>query len=144
MSQSTGWADCILLSMAPIGVITILVGAIRVGGPRWLKAIVGRVRENMVAAELEIMSSTSEESCELWNGRGVVKCQGASSIREFLCIYSTTTPDGRQVSSSSKFRSVRIMDIETATISTANKAGYLSIPEGDSGQYHAAITVCCD
>ena len=28
-----GWADNIILAMAPLGVMTIIVGAIRVGGP---------------------------------------------------------------------------------------------------------------
>lgn len=135
MSQSTGWADCILLAMAPIGVVTIIVSAIRVGGPRWLKAIVGRVRENTVAAELEIMSSTSEESCELWNTKGLVKCQGASNICEFICIYSTTKVDGWPVRDTSKIKSVRIMDIDTATIPKNKKSGYLKEKQGNAGQY---------
>jgi len=33
VSQSTGWADCIILAMAPLGIITLIVGAIRVGSP---------------------------------------------------------------------------------------------------------------
>jgi hypothetical protein len=32
MSQSTGWFDNIVLAMAPRGIITTIVGAIRVGG----------------------------------------------------------------------------------------------------------------
>ncbi|UZP36417.1 hypothetical protein NXS19_004233 [Fusarium pseudograminearum] len=63
ISQSTGWADCIALAIAPVGVITIIVSAIRITGPRWLKAVVGRARENVAAAELEVMSSTSSEAC---------------------------------------------------------------------------------
>ncbi|KAF6808491.1 ankyrin repeat protein [Colletotrichum sojae] len=89
MSQSMGWADCIMLAMAPVGVITIMVSAIRVGGYKWLKAIVGRARENIVAAELGVMSSTSKEACELWNGRNVVRCAGAADICELICIYPT-------------------------------------------------------
>ncbi|CAG9983691.1 unnamed protein product, partial [Clonostachys byssicola] len=68
MSESLGIADCIILAMAPVGIITIIVGAIRVGGPQWLKAIIGRARENLSEAEKEIMSSTSQEVCELYNG----------------------------------------------------------------------------
>ena len=33
MSQSMGWADSIILAMAPLGVVTAVVAAIRVGGP---------------------------------------------------------------------------------------------------------------
>lgn len=43
---SIGWADSFILAIAPLGVITAVVGAIRVGGPSWLKAIIGRARES--------------------------------------------------------------------------------------------------
>ncbi|KAI6762512.1 hypothetical protein HG530_008492 [Fusarium avenaceum] len=75
MSQSMGWADHFILAMAPVGIITIIVSAIRVGGPSWLKAIIGRARENLAVAEAELMSSTSKEVCELWNGQEVVRYQ---------------------------------------------------------------------
>lgn len=42
LSLSMGWADHILLAMGPLGIITIVVSAIRVSGPNNLKAIVGR------------------------------------------------------------------------------------------------------
>ncbi|KAF6818641.1 ankyrin repeat protein [Colletotrichum plurivorum] len=115
MSQSTGWADCIMLAMAPIGVITVIVSAIRVGGYTWLKAVVGRARENIVAAELEVMSSTSKEACELWNGRNVVRCPGAADICEFICLYPTETKR-------KDITSARIMDIEKATSSNEDHA----------------------
>lgn len=81
-----GLADCVALAMAPIGVLTIIVSAIRVGGPTWLKAIIGRARENISTAELELMSSTSKEACELWNGRNVVRCPGSGQIMQFVCL----------------------------------------------------------
>jgi hypothetical protein len=86
MSQSMGWADNIILAMAPLGIITIIVSAIRVGGPSWLKALVGRARENVAVAEAELMSSTSNEVCELWNGHDVVRCMGSAPISEFICL----------------------------------------------------------
>ncbi|KAH8812397.1 hypothetical protein F5884DRAFT_855694 [Xylogone sp. PMI_703] len=92
MSQSMGWADNIILAMAPLGIITVIVSAIRVGGPSWLKGIVGRARENLAVAEAELMSSTSEEVCELWNGQGVVRSMGAAMISEFICLL----PEGVQ------------------------------------------------
>ena len=42
MSMSMGWADHILLGVGPLGVLTVVVSAIRVGGVRRLKALVGR------------------------------------------------------------------------------------------------------
>jgi hypothetical protein len=86
MSQSMGWADNIILAMAPLGVITAVVGAIRVGGPSWLKAIIGRARESRAVAEAELMSSTSNEVCELWNGQEIVRVMGKGPIREFIIL----------------------------------------------------------
>ncbi|KAK0725183.1 hypothetical protein B0H67DRAFT_507868 [Lasiosphaeris hirsuta] len=86
MSQSMGWADNIILAMAPLGIITAVVGAIRVGGPSWLKAIIGRARESRAIPESELMSSTSNEVCELWNGQEIVRVMGSGPIREFIIL----------------------------------------------------------
>ena len=91
MSQSTGWPDHIILAMAPLGILTAIVGAIRVGGPSWLRAIIGRAREPRAVAEAELMSSTSHEVCELWNGQEVVRVMGEGPIREFIIM----VPEGR-------------------------------------------------
>ena len=87
LSQSTGWADILLLSMAPLGIITIIVSAIRVGGPAWLKGAVGRARENLAVAEVDLLTSTTD-ACELWNGREIIRCMGAGAapVREFICL----------------------------------------------------------
>ena len=42
LSMSLGWADNLLLGMAPVGILTIVISAIRIGGTRSLKAIIGR------------------------------------------------------------------------------------------------------
>ena len=42
LSMSLGWEDNVLLAMGPLGILTIIVSAIRVGGVRRLKALVGR------------------------------------------------------------------------------------------------------
>ncbi|KAH0553168.1 hypothetical protein GP486_006648 [Trichoglossum hirsutum] len=86
MSQSMGWSDNIIFAMAPLGIITAIVGAIRVGGPGWLKAIIGRARENKAAAEVELMSSTSHDVCELWNGQAIVRMMGKPPILELIYI----------------------------------------------------------
>ncbi|KAK4205323.1 ankyrin repeat-containing domain protein [Triangularia verruculosa] len=86
MSQSTGWADNIILAMAPLGIVTIIVAAIRVGGPFWLRSLIGRARENRAVPEAELMSSTSNEVCELWNGQEIVRVMGQGPIREFIIL----------------------------------------------------------
>ncbi|KAH0424575.1 hypothetical protein CcaCcLH18_11458 [Colletotrichum camelliae] len=96
MSGSMGWADNIILAMAPLGIITAIIGAIRVGAPSWLKAVIGRARENLAVAEAELMSSTSQELCELWNGQEVVRCMGSPSVTEFICLLPTTRQDSQR------------------------------------------------
>lgn len=104
--------------MAPVGIITIIVSDIRVAGPRWLKAVIGRARENVVAAELEVMSSTSSEVCELWNEqtRAVIRCPGAADICEFICIYPTSLMKKKPEQRIATVGRVLIMDIQQAKL----------------------------
>jgi hypothetical protein len=37
-----GWADDILVGIAPIGIITVVLCAIRIGGNQFLKSLIGR------------------------------------------------------------------------------------------------------
>lgn len=90
MSQSMGWADNIILAMAPLGIVTAIVAAIRVGGPSWLRAVIGRARENLAISEAESMSSTSKEVCEVWNGQEVVRCMGLAPVVELICLLQYT------------------------------------------------------
>ncbi|KAH8743703.1 hypothetical protein F5882DRAFT_498905, partial [Hyaloscypha sp. PMI_1271] len=98
MSQSLDWADNIVLAMAPLGVITIIVAAIRVGGPKWLKAVIGRARETHADVEVEVMSSTSDEVCELWDDKQIVRVTGEGRICEFIILGPERT-SGKSVSS---------------------------------------------
>lgn len=62
--------------MVPLGVLIAIAGAIRVGGSSWLKRLVGRARENKANVKIELMSSVSQEVCELWNGKSIVRSTG--------------------------------------------------------------------
>jgi hypothetical protein len=42
LATSMGWGDDILLALAPIGIMTVLVSAIRVSGYPLMKSIIGR------------------------------------------------------------------------------------------------------
>lgn len=98
MSQSMGWADNVMFAMAPLGIITAIVAAIRVGGPIWLKAVIGRARENNAAAEVELMSSTSHDVCELWNGQSIVRLMGSPPILEIIYLHDLPKiEEGRQL-----------------------------------------------
>jgi hypothetical protein len=96
LSQSTGWSDVIILAMAPLGIVTIVESAIRVGGPSWLKAAIGRARENLAVAEVDLMSSTSTEVCELWNGHEIVRSLGSAPVRECICISPAVASDAQK------------------------------------------------
>lgn len=84
LSQSMGWADNIIIAMAPLGILTIIVSAIRVGGHQWLKNIIGRAREGDGTAEAELMSSTSSDVCELWGRSGIARVLGSPDLVELV------------------------------------------------------------
>jgi hypothetical protein len=89
-----GWLDSVIFAMAPLGIITAIVSAIRVGGPPWLRAVIGRARENRAAPEVELMSSTSHEVCELWNGQAVVRMVGRPEIQQLVYLEDYADGDG--------------------------------------------------
>ncbi|KAH6865699.1 hypothetical protein BKA58DRAFT_442472 [Alternaria rosae] len=93
LSMSLGWADHILLAVGPLGIITIMVSAIRVSNVRTLKAIVGRAREKIATAELELLSSTSYATSELWTEEGVVRQPGHAKILEMVVYKSKPRPE---------------------------------------------------
>ena len=72
--------------MAPLGIISAMVAAIRVAGPLWMRALVGRARENRASVELEVMSSTSRDVGELWNGESIVRIVGRPTIKQLIFI----------------------------------------------------------
>jgi hypothetical protein len=83
-SESLTWVDHLILAMAPLGIITAITGAIRVQGPRIAKSFIGRGRENRALAEIELMSSTSKEVCELFNGKSIIRVMGKPMIAQIL------------------------------------------------------------
>lgn len=84
MSESLTWVDHLIFAMVPLGIITAITAAIRVQGMQVAKAFVGRARENRALAEIELMSSTSGEVCELFNGNSIVRAMGKPKIEQFL------------------------------------------------------------
>lgn len=84
LSLSMGWADNILIAVGPLGIMTIIVSAIRVGGHKRFKAIIGRSRESKATGEAELLSSTSPEVCEMWNGQEIVRTFGAPKTKELI------------------------------------------------------------
>ncbi|PGH17795.1 hypothetical protein AJ79_00936 [Helicocarpus griseus UAMH5409] len=84
MSESLSWLDHIIFAMVPLGIVTAIIGAIRVCGPKWARAVIGRARETRAVAEIELMSSTSQEVCEVFNGKSIVRAMGEPQLKQFL------------------------------------------------------------
>jgi len=82
--------------MGPVGIIPTLVIAIRVSGPQWLKTLIGRARESVSAAEVDLMSSTSSEVCELYNGKAIVRTTGKAMMVKQL-IYIEKQSEGKEL-----------------------------------------------
>lgn len=78
------WVDHLIFSMVPLGIATVIAGAIRVSGPQIAKAFIGRARENRALAEIELMSSISGEVCEMFDGNSIVRAMGKPKIAHFL------------------------------------------------------------
>ena len=49
-----------------------------------MRALIGRAHEDRATVELELMSSTSHEVCELWNGQRIVRTIGVPKIRQII------------------------------------------------------------
>lgn len=86
MSESMTWLDSFIFAVAPLDIITAMVGAIRVGGSAQMKALIGRARENISTAEIELMNSTSHEVGEVWNGHAIVRTLGTPQVRQIIFI----------------------------------------------------------
>lgn len=70
--------------MCPIGILVAMTAAIRLGGPAWMRAVIGRARESREAVELELMSSRSDAVCELWNGKDIVRTIGELGVQHII------------------------------------------------------------
>ncbi|KAK2814626.1 hypothetical protein FQN49_008128, partial [Arthroderma sp. PD_2] len=84
LSECLNITDIIIFAMAPLGIITTIVSAIRVCGTPSLRAFVGRAQEGAGNAEAELCSSTSREICELYNNGGIARVFGRPKLLEIV------------------------------------------------------------
>ncbi|KAF6807956.1 ankyrin repeat domain-containing protein 28, partial [Colletotrichum plurivorum] len=84
LSESTTIWDNFIFAMAPLGVITAVVSAIRVCGGSSLRAFIGRAQEGGGIAEAELCSSTSRDVCELYHNGAIVRVFGRPKILEIV------------------------------------------------------------
>lgn len=86
LSESTSFLDYFIFAMAPIGIITAVVSAIRVCGHSSLRAFIGRSQEGDGVVEAELCTSTSRDVCELFNRGGITRVLGRPSILELVYV----------------------------------------------------------
>lgn len=86
LSESTSFVDYFIFAMAPIGILTAIVSAIRVCGHSTLRAFIGRSQEGDGIIEAELCTSTSRDVCELLNKGGITRVLGRPCILELIHI----------------------------------------------------------
>lgn len=86
LGESFHWEDNLLFALAPLGIITAMVAAIRVSGNPILKSLIGRAKETRGYVEADLMSSTSSDVCELWSGDGVVRVIGTPDLLQIVWV----------------------------------------------------------
>jgi ankyrin repeat domain-containing protein 50 len=84
LSESITLLDYFIFAMAPIGILTAIVSAIRVCGSPSLRAFIGRAQEVAGVAEAELCSSTSRDVCELYNNGGISRVFGRPKLLEVV------------------------------------------------------------
>lgn len=84
LSESTSFLDYFIFAMAPIGILTAIVSAIRVCGTSSLRAFIGRSQEGDGVVEAELCTSTSRDVCELFNKGGITRVLGRPNILELV------------------------------------------------------------
>ena len=84
LSESTTTLDSFIFAMAPLGILTAVVSAIRVCRGPSLRAFIGRAKEGGGVAEAELCSSTSRDVCELYHNGAIVRVFGRPKILEVV------------------------------------------------------------
>ncbi|KAH6970617.1 hypothetical protein BKA56DRAFT_622293 [Ilyonectria sp. MPI-CAGE-AT-0026] len=102
LSESVTPLDYFIFAMAPMGILTAVVSAIRVCGSPSLRAFVGRAQEGRGNAEAELCSSTSRDVCELYNKGGIARIFGRPKILQI--VYDPADPEFSQTGGISTFQ----------------------------------------
>lgn len=84
LSESISTLDTLIFALAPLGIITAVVSAIRIAGSPSLRAFIGRAQEGPGNAEVELLSCTSETTAELWNDGGIARVFGKPMLLEVV------------------------------------------------------------
>ncbi|KAE8386419.1 hypothetical protein BDV23DRAFT_175492 [Aspergillus alliaceus] len=81
---SVSLLDTFIFALAPLGILTATVSAIRVCGNSSLRAFIGRAQEDPGEAEHELLSCVSETTAELFNNGGISRVFGRARLLEVV------------------------------------------------------------
>lgn len=84
LSESISALDDFIFALAPLGILTAVVSAIRVRGNSTLRAFIGRAQEDPGTAERELLSCVSNSTAEIFSNSGVARITGKPKILEVL------------------------------------------------------------
>ncbi|KAK7998341.1 hypothetical protein PG989_006381 [Apiospora arundinis] len=84
LSECTTSEDILIFAMAPLGIITALVSAIRICGTPSLRAFIGKAQEGEGVVEVELCSSTSRDVGEVYSNGGIARIFGRPKILEIV------------------------------------------------------------
>ncbi|KAK6838724.1 hypothetical protein RU639_000093 [Aspergillus parasiticus] len=84
LSESVSLLDNVIFALAPLGILTAAVSAIRVCGNASLRAFIGRAQEGPGEAEHELLSCVSETTAELFNNGGISRVFGRPRLLEVV------------------------------------------------------------
>ncbi|KAF7590745.1 hypothetical protein BBP40_002483 [Aspergillus hancockii] len=84
LSESISLLDNIIFALAPLGILTAVVSAIRACGSPSLRAFIGRAQEGPGEAEHELLSCVSETTAELFNNGGISRVFGRPRLLEVV------------------------------------------------------------
>ncbi|KAF8246995.1 hypothetical protein K440DRAFT_521009, partial [Wilcoxina mikolae CBS 423.85] len=135
------WLDHIIFAMAPLGILTAIIAAIRVGSPSWLRAVVGRARENIATVELELMSSTSHEVCELWNGQGIVRTTGRPEVQQIIYLEDQKGEDTFGLHTVESAMKAGLLRAERTYIEYLGKSAFNGDPPPDTAPQESAPNI---
>jgi ankyrin repeat protein len=93
LSESTSFLDYFIFALAPIGIMTAIVSAIRVCGSTALRAFIGRAQEGEGTVEAELCTSTGRDVCELFSNPGIARVLGRPKILELVKIRDDSADD---------------------------------------------------
>lgn len=93
MSELIDTLDDFIFALAPLGVLTAVVSAIRVCGNSTLRAMIGRAQEDPASSEKEILSCVSDSTAEIFTESGVARITGNPRILEIV-VDESQAPSG--------------------------------------------------